>query len=140
MREELETLERERARIERQLRGALPPRVEAMLLDERRWVVRRRRALERVEVSSLALLRSGGRVAPCHVRDVSPRGAGVDVDTLPRVGERVGLVLTDLDGAPSLDAVVRHVTGQRAGLEFLPGDESRAAAEALASRFAVGEG
>jgi hypothetical protein len=139
-RDELEMLERERQRIEAQLRSPGSPTVEAMLREERRWVVRRKRDLERVAVSSRAALRSGAVARPCHVRDVSAHGAGVDTDAQPRVGEAVRLVLADLDGAPALDAVVRHVTGRRVGLEFVPHREGVGSAVAeLARRFAVAE-
>jgi hypothetical protein len=141
MADELEALERERQRIERQLRSAASPTVEAMLREERRWVARRKRAIERVPVCSRAALHSMGATRPCEVRDVSAHGAGVDTDVQPRVGDTVCLVLTDLDGAPSMHAVVRHVTGRRVGLEFVPrSDEVRAAAAELARRYAVHEG
>jgi hypothetical protein len=140
--EELESLERDRERIDAALRApGGSPMLEAMLRAERRWVVQRERALERVVVASRAVLVSGGVSRPCLVRDVSAHGAGLDTDVQPRVGEAVRLVLADLDGAPALDAVVRHATGRRVGLEFVPhGEEARAAAELLARRWAVGEG
>lgn len=139
--EEVEALERERERIEEQLRAAGSATVEAMLRDERRWVARRKRALERISVSSRAVLHFRGATHPCLVRDVSAHGAGVDADAQPRVGDEVCLVLTELGGAPALSAVVRHLTGRRVGLEFAPrGERASAAAEELGRRFAVGAG
>jgi hypothetical protein len=139
--QELESLERDRERIDAALRAPGSTFVEAMLRAERRWVVQRKRALERVAVASRAVLVAGGVSRPCLVRDVSAHGAGLDADAPPRVGEAVRIVLTDLDGAPALEAVVRHVTGRRVGLEFVPpGEEARAAADLLARRWAVGEG
>lgn len=139
--DELEALRRERRRIEAQLREAASPRLEAMLRDEHRWVVRRQRALERVPVAARAALWFGGVARTCLVRDVSARGAGVDADVQPRVGETVRLVLGELDGAPQLEAVVRHVTGRRVGLEFTSAPETAwNVAELLARRFAVGDG
>jgi PilZ domain-containing protein len=136
--DELAALERERERIDAQLRTGPPPTIEAMLRDERRWVERRKRALERVPVSSRAVLRAGRFSWTCHVRDVSAHGVGVDAEVQPRVGETVRLELMQLEGTPALDAIVRHVTGVRVGLEFVPsGEASRAAAAALVRRFAV---
>ncbi|HET8540401.1 MAG TPA: PilZ domain-containing protein [Anaeromyxobacter sp.] len=137
--DEIERLEHERERIEHQLRTLLTPAAEAMLLDERRWVVRRKRELDRIAVSSRAALWSRGVSRPCQVRDVSAHGAGVDTDFQPNVGDPVRLILTDLDESPAFEAVVRHVTGRRVGLEFVPRtDAARAAAELLAARFSGG--
>ncbi len=136
--DELEDLEQDRTRIEAQLRSGSSATVEAMLRDERRWVARRKRALERTAVSSRAVLHFRGATHRCHVRDVSAHGAGVDMDQQPRVGDLVCLVLTDLGGAPALSAVVRHLTGARVGLEFVPKSEAaRQVAEELGRRFAA---
>ena len=113
--EEVAALDQDRERIDTQLRSPLSAAVEAMLRDERRWVDRRKRALERVQVSARAALHAGETVRPCEVRDVSAHGAGLDAEAQPRVGDRVRLELLDLDGKPTLDAVVRHVTGRRVG-------------------------
>lgn len=139
--DEVAALEHDRERIDTQLRSPLSAAVESMLRDERRWVERRKRALERVQVSARAALHAGERVMPCEVRDVSAHGAGIDADVQPRVGDRVRLELVDLDGKPTLDAVVRHVTGRRVGLEFDPhGDRERDVAAELERRFAAREG
>jgi hypothetical protein len=139
--DEYEKLERERERVEAQLRTAPSPTVEAMLRAERGWIVRRRRALDRAEVSSRAALHLGGVTRPCEIRDVSAHGAGVDADAAPRVGDPAVLVLADLDGAPALNAVVRHVTGRRIGLEFVPhGEPAREAALLLARKFGIARG
>lgn len=137
---ELAELERERQRIDAQLRAPGSATIEAMLRDERRWVERRKHGLERVRVASSATLRCGDASWACVVVDVSAHGAGLLSDEQPRLGEAVRLVLTDLDGAPSLQAVVRHVTGCRVGLEFLPHEGgARAVAEQLARHYAVRE-
>ncbi len=100
-----------------------------------------RRTFERTRVSSRAVLHFRGATHPCRVRDVSPHGAGVDMDAQPRVGDEVCLVLTEIGGAPALTAVVRHVTGARVGLEFpLRGEATTAIADELARRFRAGEG
>ncbi len=139
--EELEKLEQDRTRSEAQLRAGASPLLETMLRDERRWVARRKRALGRTAVSSRAVLHFRGATLGCHVRDVSAHGAGVDADEQPRVGDLVCLVLTDLGGAPALSAVVRHVTGERVGLEFVPhGEAAKEAAEELGRRFGLREG
>ncbi len=136
--EEVRALERERDRIEKDLRSAPSPLVDELLRAERRWVVRRKRAIERTDVASRAVLHFRGATHTCIVRDVSPHGAGVDAAAQPRVGDEVCLVLTELGGAPALSAVVRHVTGLRVGLEFVPRSEvASGVAEELSRRFRV---
>lgn len=141
--EALEALERERARIDEQLRGATSPLVEPLLQAERRWAERKSRALERTRISArAALLHFDDAALPAWVHDVSPSGIGIEIDLeplvdLPQVGEAVGLELADLPGSPTLRGIVRHLTGARIGIEFELCAAAREAAAELERRFAI---
>lgn len=140
---ELEALERERARIDEQLRGPTSPTVEQLLHAERRWVERKRRELERTRISArAALLHFDDAALPAWVHDVSAHGIGIEIDLeplvdLPQVGEAVGLELADLPGSPMLRGIVRHLTGARIGIEFELCAAVREAAAELERRFAI---
>lgn len=129
---ELQALERERARIDEQLLHA-----------ERRWVERKRRALERTHISArAALLHFDDAALPAWVHDVSAHGIGIEIDLeplvdLPQVGEAVGLELADLPGSPKLRGIVRHLTGARIGIEFELCAAVREATAELERRFAI---
>lgn len=136
-------LEADRERIDARLKEQpLPARIESMLREERRWVERQRRALERVKVRCDAVLHAGGAAMPVVVRDVTAMGVGIEVARPPAVDARVQLEVRGLRGRPKLDAVVRHASteARRAGLEFVPaGPEARRVAQQIARRFASSE-
>ncbi len=132
-------LDADRERIDARLREPLPARVESMLRDERRWVERQRRALERVKVCCDAVLHAAGAASAVTLRDVTSMGAGIDVAHAPPVGANVQLEIPGLRGRPRLDAVVRHASEEthRAGLEFVPaGETARKVAEEIVRGFA----
>ena len=128
----------DRERIDRQLGEPLTPQLESALREERRWVERRRRLLERVKVSCDALLFDGPASQPVVLRDITAMGVGLDAARPPDVGARVRIAIPAISGRPVLDAVVRHACPElrRVGLEFVPaGDETRRVAEEMVQRF-----
>lgn len=119
-------LKQDRERIDELLRGGVPPLVERMLRDELRWVERCRRSLERRPVSCYAILHTSDGAATVRVRDLSSVGAGLELTRPPVVGARVQIEFPGLLGRPTVAAVVRHASDERAGVEFVRGGETAA--------------
>jgi flagellar biosynthesis protein FlhG len=79
------------------------------------------RASERFPVECEATLVAPGGLSPVRVRDVSLGGALLALSRPPAPGTRAVLVLSALEGRPSLPCVVRHANPGLgvAGVEFL---------------------
>jgi flagellar biosynthesis protein FlhG len=96
------------------------------------------RAAERHPVDCEATLVAPGGIRSVRIRDVSMGGALLGMDRPPAPGIRVVLVMSALDGRPSLPCIVRHSSeeAQRAGVEFLTDPEnSGRICETLLRRF-----
>lgn len=75
----------------------------------------KRRAFPRLSIEASALLRSRGRVIRAEVQDISSLGARVRASGDLAVDDRTIVELADL---PSIQAYVRWVDGEEAGLSF----------------------
>jgi hypothetical protein len=75
----------------------------------------RRRAMPRVAVHALAMLRAAGQTSSARVRDISSGGARVRARTTLMPGDRA---MVSLDGLPTLSAYVRWNNGEECGVAF----------------------
>lgn len=75
----------------------------------------KRRAFPRISIEASALLRFHGRVIRADVHDISSLGARLRSSSSLAVGDRTIVELADL---PSIQAYVRWVDGEEAGISF----------------------
>jgi hypothetical protein len=92
----------------------------------------RRRTMPRISVEATAVLRTGGRIAHAIVRDISSMGARIRTSSPLVKGARAIIALHDL---PALDAYVRWITGDEAGLVFETPVPMQVIAHWIESRF-----
>jgi PilZ domain len=87
----------------------------ALLRVQQKLRPHRRRTTPRVNVRAAACLRSGGRIYPAAVCDISSMGARIKTTSPLKAGDRAVISLGDL---PSLESFVRWTDGDEAGVIF----------------------
>jgi hypothetical protein len=87
----------------------------ALLRVQQKLRPHRRRTTPRVNVRAAACLRSGGRIYPASVCDISSMGARIKTTSPLKAGDRAVISLGDL---PSLESFVRWTDGDEAGVIF----------------------
>lgn len=75
-----------------------------------------RRKSPRTELNEPAYVSAGGSVMGCMVRNISPRGAAIDVDNAAFVPQRFRLVMASDRSVRDCDVV--WIQGNRIGVSF----------------------
>jgi hypothetical protein len=87
----------------------------ALLRVQQKLRANRRRTSPRVNVEASAILRTGGRTLRAEICDISSLGARLRTSNPLMPGNRAIIELADL---PSLNAFIRWIDGDEAGLAF----------------------